>query len=241
MSTCSCYNIYHEQITISVVLSSERKLKLRRIILRRSQQNRPRGEFQGQRPNNHRKGRGRRHPEGERQGPPHQKRRNRRRNPQAGHRNRDNRPPRRRNRQRSAEHPIREHFPHHNRMQEGFGGEVPFQRRRGRFRPIAGFTAYDDRFEIEVELPGVKEKDISVAVAGKRLIVKGKKHRKQSDENHNIRRSELKYGRFQRAFPLLPMANTEGIKADFKDGILTIVIPKKEEAKPKEIPINADT
>ena len=209
--------------------------------MRRSQQNGPRGEFQNPRPNNHRKGRGRRHPEGERQGPPHQKRRNRRRNPQAGHRNRDNHPPRRRNRQRSPQHPMREHFPHHNRMQEGFGGETPSQRRRrDGFRPIAGFTGYDDRFEIKVELPGVEEKDIRVALAGKRLIVKGKKHRKQSDENHNIRRSELKYGRFQRAFPLLPMANTDGIKANFKDGILTIVIPKKEEAKPIEIPINAD-
>lgn len=176
--------------------------------MRRSQQNRPRGEFQGQRPNNHRKGRGRRHSEGEREGPPHQKRRNRRRNPQAGHRNRDNRPPR---------------------------------RRKGGFRPIAGFTAYDDRFEIEVELPGVEEKDISVAVAGKRLLVKGNKHRKQSGENHNIRRSELKYGRFHRAFPLLPIAKKDGIKADFKNGVLTVVIPKKEEAKPIEIPINADS
>ena len=222
------------------------KMKLRRIILRRSPQNRQRGEFQGQRPNNHREGRGRRHhrhPDGERQGPPRQGKRNRKRNSQAGLRHRDNRPPRRRNRQRSPQHPMREHFAHHDRMQEGFDREAPFRRRRRRdgFRPAAGFIFYDDRIEIEVELAGVEEKDINVSVVEKMLLVKGKKQRKQSDEKHNFGRSELKYGRFHRAFPLLPIAKADGIKANYKDGILTIVIPKKEEAKPKEIPINTDS
>ena len=91
-----------------------------------------------------------------------------------------------------------------------------------------------------MELPGVEEKDISVTVAGKMLLVKGKKQRKQSEEKHNMRRSGLQYGRFRRAFPLLPMAKTDDIKVNFNSGILTIDIPKKEEAKPKEIPINAD-
>ncbi len=211
--------------------------------MRRSQQNRP-GEFQAQRPNNHRKGRGRRqdrHPEGMHLGPPHQRKRSRRRGPQEGLRNQENRPSRRGNRQRSPQHPIRGRFAHHNQMRQGFGRGSQFrQRRRGGFRPAAGFTGYDDRFEIEVELPGVDEKDISVTVAGKMLLVQGKKQRKQSDEKHNIRRSGLQYGKFHRAFPLLPMAKTDDIKANSNNGVLTIVIPKKEEAKPKEIPINAD-
>ena len=207
--------------------------------MRNSGQNRPRGDAQGPRPNNHRKRRGRnrhRHPQGERQGPPPQGKRNRRRKPQEGFRNRENRPPRRRKRQ----HPMREHFAHRNRIRQGFDRGSPFrQRRRDGFIPAAGFTGYDDRIEIIVELPGVEEKDMSVSVAGKMLLVKGKKHRKQTEEKHNFGRSELKYGKFHRAFPIPPIAKTDGIKAEFKEGILTIAMPKKEEAKPKEIPINA--
>ena len=206
--------------------------------MRQSGQNRPRGDAQGPRPNNHRKGRGRnrrRHPQGERQGPPPQGKRNRRRKQQEGFRNRENRPPRRK------QHPMRERFAHRNRMQQGFDrGSPSRQRRRDGFKPAAGFTGYDDRIEIIVELPGVEEKDISVSVAGKMLLVRGKKHRKQTEEMHNIHRSGLQYGKFHRAFPLLSMAKTDDIKANFNNGVLTIVIPKKEEAKPKEIPINAD-
>lgn len=207
--------------------------------MRQSGQNRPRGDAQGPRPNNHRKGRGRnrpRHPQGERQGPPPQGKRNRRRKPQEGFRIRENRPPRRR-----KQHPMRERFAQRNRMRQGFGRGSSFrQRRRDGFKPAAGFTGYDDRIEIIVELPGVEEKDISVSVAGKMLLVQGKKRQNQSEEMHNIRRSGLQYGKFHRAFPLLPMAKTDDIKANFNNGVLTIVVPKKEEAKPKEIPINAD-
>ena len=198
--------------------------------MRQSGQNRPRGDAQGPRANNHRN----RHrpPQDERQGPPPQRKRNRRRKPQEGISHRANRPPKRRKRQ----HPMRKRFA----MQQGFDRGSPFrQRRRDGFKPAAGFTGYDDKIEIIVELPGVEEKDINVSVAGKMLLVKGKKHRKQTEEKHNFGRSELKYGKFHRAFPIPPIAKTDGIKAEFKEGILTIAIPKKEEAKSKEIPINA--
>lgn len=184
----------------------------------RSQGNRPRSGFQYPRPNMQTKRQGRRRsqsPEGDPQHPP-QVRHNRRRNPNQRDRNRENLSPRGR----------RQHY--RNRRGNGW-------------RPAADFTGFDDRFEIEIELPGVKEKDITVSVADKMLLVKGRKQRKHSDEKHNFSRSELKYGRFHRAFPLLPIVKHEDIKADFKDGILTIAIPKKEEAKPKEIPINKET
>ncbi|RKU28074.1 hypothetical protein C6497_10105 [Candidatus Poribacteria bacterium] len=192
--------------------------KLRRIVLRRSQENRPREEFPGPHPHRQTKRQGRRRhhsPEGDPQHHP-QVRQNRRRNPNQRHRNREN-------------------FSQRGRRQH-------FRNRRGnRWRPAADFTGFDDRFEILVELPGVEEKDISVSVVDKMLLVKGKKQRKNSDEKQNFSRSELNYGRFHRAFPLLPMVKHEDIKVDFKDGILTIAIPKKEEAKPKEIPINTET
>lgn len=185
--------------------------------MKNSGQNRARGDFQGPRPHKQTKRQGRRHrkpPEGEHQGP-QRVRRNRRRNPDQKNRNRGN------------------HMPRGRRPQSR-------HRRGAGWRPAAGFIGFDDRIEIIVELPGVEEKDISVSVAEKMLLVRGKKHQKQTDESHNFGKSELKYGKFHRAFPLPPMAKTDGIKADFKDGILTITIPKKEEAKLKEIAINTN-
>lgn len=212
--------------------------------MRQSGQNTPRGSFQGQRPRNQSNVRGKRrhrNAEGERQDRRAQGNRNRRINAQVGLSHQENRSPRRRNRQNLQQRPIRDRYVHRNRMRQGFDrGWLFRQRRRNGFKPAAGFTGYDDRIEIDVELTGVEEKDINVAVAGKMLLVKGKKHRKESEEKHNIRRSELKYGRFHRAFPLPRMAKTEGITAEFKDGILTIAIPKKEAAKATEIPINVE-
>ena len=212
--------------------------------MRQSGQNRPRDGFQGQHPRNHRNVRSRRqlrNAEGQLQDRPRQGIRNRRRIPQVGLSNQENRPPRRRNRQNLPQHPIRNRFVYRNRMRQSLDRGFPFQQRRRKgLKPAASFTGYEDRFEIDVELPGVEEKDINVSVAGKMLLIKGKKQRKESDEKHSIRRSELQYGRFRRVFPLPKMAKSDGLKAEFKDGVLTVAIPKKDKAKPTEIPINAD-
>ena len=68
------------------------------------------------------------------------------------------------------------------------------------------------------------------------LIRKG-----QSNEVQNLRRSERRFGSFHRAFPLPPNAVVDGTRAEFEERLLTVVIPKTEQAKPTEIPINVNS
>ncbi len=206
--------------------------------MRNSPQQGPRGP-RGHRP---REGRGRRPnrpTEGRRQGPRAQARGNRRNRPFERGSDNDHSPRRRRNRQRPAQAGFRSRHPFFNRR---------FDSRRGRggkgksvWNPPIELTVLEDRFEVLFELPGVSQDSINISVTDRLLKVKGEKERKQTDENHKFRRSELRYGKFRRMLPLPPHANADGIKAEFKDGVLSIVIPKSEDAKPTEIPINVES
>ena len=222
----------------------------------------PRGVFQGPRRRRSTQGRGprqdRRHrhrsrqADVERQGQPSQARGTRRHRPFVSRENWEHRPPRgRRNRRRSAQanfrphHPMQDLFLHHNRMRHVFDRRFAYRggktkRGKSNWHPPIEFSVFEDRFEVLVELPGVTQNSINVSVTDKFLKVKGKKQRKQTDETQHPRRSELRYGSFKRVLPLPPNAKADDIKAEFKDGVLTIEIPKTEEAKPTEIPINVE-
>ncbi|MDE0634884.1 MAG: Hsp20/alpha crystallin family protein [Candidatus Poribacteria bacterium] len=181
-------------------------------------------------------GRGRRHPlhrsghpEAERQGPPLQARgRRQHRSPEARG-NWEHRPPRGRGHHRP---------PEFNRA-VAFRKEKP-RRGKSNWRPSVDFSEAEDRFEVSVELPGVAQNDVNVTVTESQLTIKGKKRQEKTDETQNLRRSERRYGSFHRKFPLPPNVVVDGIKAEFKDGVLKVIAPKTEEAKPTEIPINAD-
>ena len=201
--------------------------------MRNRPQHGPRGAFQG--PRRHRPAQGRRHRhrsghlEAERQGPPPQARGWREHRSPEAHGNWGHRPPRGKG---------------HHRPPE-FGRSVAFRKeknRRGKsnWRPFVDFSEAEDRFEVSVELPGVSQNDVNVSVTESQLTIKGKKKQEQTDETRNLRRSERRYGSFHRKFPLPPNIVVDGIKAEFKDGVLTVIAPKTEAAKPTEIPINAD-
>ena len=228
--------------------------------MRNRQQPGPRGSFKGPRRSRQTQGRGsgqnRRHrhrsqqAEAGRHGPQSQARSPRRHRPFVSHENWEHRPPRdRRNRRRSAQanfrphHPMQDVFWHHNRRRHVFdkrSANREGKTKKGKFiwHPPIEFSVSDDWYEVLVELPGVSQNDVSVSVTDDLLKVTGKKERKQADETQHPRRSELQYGSFKRVLPLPPNAKADDIKAEFEDGVLKIEIPKTEEAKPKEIPIN---
>ncbi|MCE2401068.1 Hsp20/alpha crystallin family protein [Candidatus Poribacteria bacterium] len=230
--------------------------------MRNRPQHGPRGGSKGPRQHQSAQGRGPRrgrrqrrhhspHPEEGRQ-EPSQARSPRRHRPPVARGNWGHQPPRgRRNLRRSAQanfrphHPMRDIFLHHNRMRHVFDRRFAYRegktkRGKSNWRPPIEFSVSEDRYEVLVELPGVSQNDVTVSVTDNLLKVKGKKERKQTDETQHPRRSELRYGSFKRVLPLPPNAKADGIKAEFKDGVLTIEIPKTEEAKPTEIPINVE-
>ncbi|WP_457093408.1 Hsp20/alpha crystallin family protein [Microvirga sp. P5_D2] len=108
----------------------------------------------------------------------------------------------------------------------------PFWRTRGRgIEPVVDLVEKPDRYEITAELPGMDEKNIEVKLSNEMLVIKGEKKEEKEEKEANYYMSERRYGSFQRAFRLPEGINTDKIEAGFKNGVLTVALPKSEEAK----------
>ncbi|MBZ3906790.1 Hsp20/alpha crystallin family protein [Streptomyces sp. NPDC051773] len=102
--------------------------------------------------------------------------------------------------------------------------------------PLADVTESDDAFHIEIELPGVKSKDINVDANGQELVVTGEIKEKES--KGVLRRSTRRIGSFEYRLRLPGEVDTERINARMSDGVLNITVPKAEVAKPRRIEIS---
>ena len=108
----------------------------------------------------------------------------------------------------------------------------------GTWHPVVDMYDEDDRIIIKVELPGMEKKDISVDVKDQVLTLSGERNHDDEVKEEKYYRRERAYGKFQRAFSLPADVNSDNIKADFKDGLLKIEVPKPEKQKPKEITVH---
>ena len=95
-----------------------------------------------------------------------------------------------------------------------------------------------DSIVLKAELPGVDPKDVEVKVEDNSLFLKGERKFEKEVNNENYHRVERSYGSFARSFTLPNSINTEKVKAEFKDGLLTLTLPKREEAKPRTVKID---
>ena len=91
---------------------------------------------------------------------------------------------------------------------------------------------------IKADLPGVKQNEIDVAVEDGVLRIKGEKKKENEVKEDNFYRLERVYGAFERSFALPTNVDATKIKANYKEGVLEITLPKKEESKPKQVKIN---
>ncbi len=97
--------------------------------------------------------------------------------------------------------------------------------------PSTDVSETDDEVEVSIELPGMDEKDIEVNISDEMLTVRGEKKAEREEKKKDYYLSERTYGSFHRAVPLPPGINTDKAEATFKKGVLTIRLPKTEEAK----------
>ncbi len=107
--------------------------------------------------------------------------------------------------------------------------------------PTVDISETENGYEIRAELPGVSQNDVNVSVTDNVLTVKGEKRQEAETEGKDYHRVERRYGSFQRSFTLPRHIETDAIKAGFKDGVLTLSIPKPEVVKPTAIPITTVT
>jgi HSP20 family protein len=107
------------------------------------------------------------------------------------------------------------------------------------WNPSVDIFENDNEVVVKAELPGMNAKDIEVKLENNVLMLKGERRFEKEAKEENYHRIEREYGSFSRAFSLPVTVNAEKVSAAYKDGVLKIVLPKKEEVKPKPIAIAA--
>ena len=108
----------------------------------------------------------------------------------------------------------------------------------GRWRPNVDIYDNEGSIVFKAELPGVDKKDIDIALKDGVLTLKGERSYENEVKEDSYYRKERAFGHFHRSFALPENIDPGKIKADFKDGILKVEIPKPEERKPKKITIH---
>jgi HSP20 family protein len=107
----------------------------------------------------------------------------------------------------------------------------------GTWVPAVDVAEGNDAYTVKVELPGVNKDDVKITLESNILTIRGEKKAESEVNEKNFHRTERSYGSFQRSFTLPTSVKNDKIDAVYKDGILTVSLPKAEEAKPKQIEV----
>ncbi len=110
----------------------------------------------------------------------------------------------------------------------------------GTWSPAVDIFENDQNVVLKAELPGIDPKDVDVQVENNTLYLKGQRKFENEVKEKDYHRIERSYGTFMRSFSLPITINAEKVTADYKNGVLTLTLPKKEEAKPKTIKISVN-
>ena len=108
----------------------------------------------------------------------------------------------------------------------------------GSWAPAVDIYEQNGNIVLKAELPGVDPKDVDVRVENNILTLRGERKLENEVKRESYHRVERAYGSFTRSFTLPNVVDTEKIKAEYKDGLLRMTLPKKDEARPKQISIN---
>jgi HSP20 family protein len=103
------------------------------------------------------------------------------------------------------------------------------------FSPAFEVKETKESYLFKADMPGVKEQDVDITRTGNRLTVTGKREAEKEDKSETYYAYERTYGSFTRSFTLPEGIDGDQIRADLKDGVLTLVVPKTPEAQPKKI------
>ena len=108
----------------------------------------------------------------------------------------------------------------------------------GTWAPAVDIYEHENNIVIKAELPGVDPKDVDIRLDNSVLTVTGERKLDNEVKKENYHRVERSYGAFTRSFTLPTTVDPSGIKAEYRDGVLRVTLPKREEAKPKQIQIS---
>jgi HSP20 family protein len=125
-----------------------------------------------------------------------------------------------------------------NRLFSDFFGRSTQEQNLTSWAPSVDIYEAAHELVVQADLPDIKPEELDIRVENNILTIRGERKFEKKVDEKNYLRVERSYGSFARSFSLANTVNTEAIKADYKDGVLTLSIPKREEAKPKQIKVN---
>lgn len=106
------------------------------------------------------------------------------------------------------------------------------------FSPAAELEENDDTYHLKLEVPGMEPGDINVDVTAEAVAITGERKSEQKSEEKGMTRTEFRYGKFQRVIPLPGRIDHQNVSADYKNGVLNLVLPKAEDEKNKVVRVN---
>lgn len=127
-----------------------------------------------------------------------------------------------------------------NRLMNDFLHSFEPAQARGEWTPSVDISETDTEMVVKAEVPGLAKEDLSVTVAGNVLTLSGEKRDERKEAKGTWTMVERRYGRFERAIPLPGGVDVEKVQAEFKNGVVTVTLPKTEEARGRKIPIKAE-
>lgn len=104
--------------------------------------------------------------------------------------------------------------------------------------PAVDIYETENELVVKADLPEVSENDLDVRIENNTLTIRGERKFEKKVEEENYLRVERTYGSFSRSFSMPNTLNTEAIKAEYKNGVLTVELPKRAESKPKQVKVN---
>ncbi len=111
---------------------------------------------------------------------------------------------------------------------------------RGAWAPNVDIYENKDQIVLEAELPGMNREDFDLTIENNVLTLRGERRFEKKDEADNYHRVERAYGSFSRSFTLPQTVSGEGASAEYKNGVLRVVLAKREEVKPRRIEISGE-
>src|SRR5215467_7537955 len=127
-----------------------------------------------------------------------------------------------------------------NRLFSDFFGRTSAEQNLTPWVPAVDILENEHELVVKADLPDIKPEELDIRVENNILTIRGERKFEKKVEEKTYLRVERSYGSFSRSFSLANTVNTEAIKAEYKNGVLTLTVPKREEAKPKQIKVNVE-
>jgi len=127
-----------------------------------------------------------------------------------------------------------------NRLFDGAFDRSSDETNLTRWTPAVDIVETEHNLVVKADLPDIKPDELDIRVENNILTIRGERKFEKKENESDYLRVERCYGAFSRSFSLANTVNAEAIQADYKNGVLTLNIPKREEAKPKQIKVRVE-